>query len=187
MLRTKRGKTDPRVIRTKRMLKEALLSLLEENPNPGRLTVQTIAERAELNRATFYLHYRDLEDLIEQMVDEVLQALVGKIYPTPGEGPSIGNAALVAFLEHIYQHAALFHVMIENKDFRSRLFGMLSEIIAIKRGGSQAKGREQVPRDIVAASSLGVVMWWIQEGMPYSPTYLASQILLMYRKNRNAD
>ncbi|ULT59991.1 hypothetical protein L1999_04855 [Neobacillus drentensis] len=47
-------KTDPRIKRTKKMFKEALISLIQEHEDASRLTVQMIADRAELNRATFY-------------------------------------------------------------------------------------------------------------------------------------
>src|SRR5436190_1860613 len=54
---------DPRVKRTRQLLKRALSDLLAEKPFHD-ITVQDIAERATLNRVTFYAHFEDKYDLI---------------------------------------------------------------------------------------------------------------------------
>jgi AcrR family transcriptional regulator len=59
---------DPRVRRTRRLLQEALLSLAEER-DFAAITVGEITRRAEVNRNTFYLHYRDKDDLVAQTLD----------------------------------------------------------------------------------------------------------------------
>jgi AcrR family transcriptional regulator len=177
-------KVDPRIIRTKRMFKEALVSLLQESGDQNRLTVQKLADRAELNRATFYLHYQDIEDLKEQMVDEALKELTETIHPLIGESEEKTNPPIVSFLEHIYEHADLFNVMLESKEFRSRLFEIIIGIISARRETRKGKGRSpQVPIEIIASSTFGIVSWWIQKGMPYTPGYLAEQINLVFRSN----
>jgi len=179
-------RVDPRITRTKRLFKEAMISLLQENDDKSKVTVQRLAGRAELNRATFYLHYQDIEDLMEQMVNEVLEELSGKINPVFEDQENTGTSPIVSFLEHIYDHAVLFQVMLENKDFRRKLFNILVEIISIRREMKKGKGTK-VPIEIVASSTFGIVTWWIQSGTPYSPIYLADQINLLYRKNINAQ
>ena len=51
-------KIDPRIERTREALRGALMALIEEKGFDA-ISVQDITERARLNRATFYLHYRD--------------------------------------------------------------------------------------------------------------------------------
>src|SRR5690625_522893 len=63
--------TDPRVRRTKNQFEQALLTLLE-NSDYEKITVSQIAAKAGLNRATFYLHYEDKEDLLEQYLTKFL-------------------------------------------------------------------------------------------------------------------
>lgn len=70
---------DPRVLRTQQLLKEALLELLLEGNQLHQLSVQKVTKHAKLNRTTFYLHYKDLEDLQVQMTQEILQQLTVKI------------------------------------------------------------------------------------------------------------
>ena len=64
-------KEDPRAIRSKRMIKKAVVDILIENPDISKLTVQKISKRAELNRATFYLHFLDIDDLLSHYRDKM--------------------------------------------------------------------------------------------------------------------
>lgn len=74
-------KQDPRTIRSKRMLKAAVVDLLIENPDISKLIVQKIATHAELNRATFYLHFIDINDLLKQLVYDIFDDLSLQISP----------------------------------------------------------------------------------------------------------
>ena len=58
--------TDPRILRTRRMLMEALARLLIHKEFDS-ISIQEIADQATLNRATFYLHYPDKNALLQAM------------------------------------------------------------------------------------------------------------------------
>ena len=58
--------TDPRVLRSRQMLMEALLRLLNRKEFDD-ISIQEIADEATLNRATFYLHYPDKNALLQAM------------------------------------------------------------------------------------------------------------------------
>lgn len=62
--------TDKRVRYTKMFLKESLIRLMQEKPI-SRITVKELCAGAEINRATFYAHYRDQYDLLEQTEQEL--------------------------------------------------------------------------------------------------------------------
>lgn len=63
---------DRRIMRTKRAIREALVSLIEEK-GVNALTVKDVTARANINRGTFYLHYKDKFDLLDQTLDEVIR------------------------------------------------------------------------------------------------------------------
>ena len=69
--------TDPRILRTRRMLMEALAKLLNEKEFEN-ISVQEIAEEATLNRATFYLHYPDKYALLQAMTDVRFRDLIAR-------------------------------------------------------------------------------------------------------------
>jgi AcrR family transcriptional regulator len=67
--------TDPRILRSRRMLMESLLKLLKENEFDD-ISVQEIADDATLNRATFYLHYPDKQALLQAMTESRFRDLI---------------------------------------------------------------------------------------------------------------
>jgi AcrR family transcriptional regulator len=68
----KAAKLDPRVKRTRELLVRAFDQLLQEKGHSG-LTVQEITERAAINRATFYAHFRDQHELFDYVISEAFR------------------------------------------------------------------------------------------------------------------
>ena len=73
---------DTRVQFTRNALKQALLTLMEEK-NVDKITVKELCETAGINRGTFYLHYLDIYDLYNQMVEETVAKIAGSFDPYP--------------------------------------------------------------------------------------------------------
>ena len=73
-------KVDRRVKRTRKLIEQAFADLLKEQDFQN-ITVHDIAERAEVNRATFYLHFEDKYALMAYSVREALQDRVEKRLP----------------------------------------------------------------------------------------------------------
>ncbi len=67
--------TDPRILRSRRMLMESLARLLSKKEFE-EISVQEIADQATLNRATFYLHYPDKNALLQAMTDVRFRDLI---------------------------------------------------------------------------------------------------------------
>ena len=63
------SRVDPRITRTRKLIRDALTSLLAEKSFEA-MTVQDVAERATINRATFYAHYTDKFALLDALVRE---------------------------------------------------------------------------------------------------------------------
>jgi AcrR family transcriptional regulator len=55
-------------------LHDALIGLAREKPYPS-IAVKEILERANVGRSTFYTHFRDKDDLLEDGIHEVLQSI----------------------------------------------------------------------------------------------------------------
>jgi AcrR family transcriptional regulator len=69
--------TDPRILRSRRMLIEALARLLTQKEF-NDISIQEIADEATLNRATFYLHYPDKNALLQAMTAERFGELIAR-------------------------------------------------------------------------------------------------------------
>lgn len=66
----KEGNVDSRVRRTKRLIRQGLTELLKEK-SIKKITVRELSERVDINRGTFYLHYKDIYDLVDQIEQEL--------------------------------------------------------------------------------------------------------------------
>lgn len=79
-----REKTEYRSsLRSKRLIRAAFLELLGEKPLE-KITVTELAERADLNRRTFYAHYADARAVMEEIEDEAAEHILGFISEIKG-------------------------------------------------------------------------------------------------------
>ncbi len=69
---------DIREKKTRRAITNAFLQLRKYKPLE-RITVKELAQLAEISKATFYLHYRDIYDLSESLQNEVIQEILKSI------------------------------------------------------------------------------------------------------------
>lgn len=69
-------KTDRRVARTRNLLGDALMSLLQER-NFEEISVQDVLNRAGVGRSTFYVHYRDKNDLFLSDIEDFFELCSG--------------------------------------------------------------------------------------------------------------
>lgn len=107
-------KVDPRVQRTKEFLQQALFSLMTER-DFDTITIQDIADRARVNRATFYDHFEDKFALLNHTIQEGLQKILdGTLPPTPTF--SLANVRLltIALCELLYTY--LGHCAVPTKN-----------------------------------------------------------------------
>src|SRR5579872_244669 len=89
-----------RVRRTQKLLREALVELIEERGFEA-LTVEELTERAMVSRAAFYRNYQDKYDLVEQIFEEAMSDLLNAVGDLGREHPP---EIWVRFFEHIAQY-----------------------------------------------------------------------------------
>jgi AcrR family transcriptional regulator len=75
LLQPERETTDPRILRSRRMLMDSMAKLLTKKEFDD-ISVQEIADDATLNRATFYLHYPDKNALLQAMTETRFRDLI---------------------------------------------------------------------------------------------------------------
>src|SRR5262245_45194922 len=98
-------KIDPRVKRTRKLLEQAFLELLAERGFQAT-TVQDIAARATVNRATFYAHFEDKYALMDSLFREQIQEVLARALPT-GANFTLDN--LQVLTRAVCEHLAALH------------------------------------------------------------------------------
>lgn len=101
-----------RVLLTKRLLKEALLKLLETK-NLGQINVSELCRVADINRATFYKHYHMPEDVLKEM-EQDMTADLRKMAPAV-QTAETGKAYLVDICEYLYGRREIMRILLNCK------------------------------------------------------------------------
>lgn len=126
------GNTDRRIVRTRLVIRDALTELIEEKGFEA-VSVKDITTRANINRGTFYLHYRDKFDLLEQSEAEVIEGIIAIITKATSEDletyreTGISVSLIVTVFEYIEEHAAFLKAILGPKgdvSFQSQLKAM---------------------------------------------------------------
>lgn len=181
---------DPRIVRTRQLLKDAFVDLLQEM-EIEKISVNRIAERATINRVTFYLHYRDIPDMLEKMADEMIediQNVLNRKPLNPNSREEKDSLVLVSLLEHIAEHAKFYKVVLGSRRmpiFTERLLRMVSETIMKKLENERESyiKKAGIQKDIAiwygSAALLGTIVSWLRHDMPYTPHFLAQQFSLL--------
>jgi AcrR family transcriptional regulator len=173
---TTTGKPDPRVSRTKRVLREAFLELVLEQGFEA-VRISEVITRAGVNRATFYRHYRSKRDLLRSWTQEVghlLDAQVGSL-----EDPRVyaGSAEyLPAIVTTIFEHVALHDSYYRLMLGRNGLSGIANDVelqicAFLER---HANLLELTPNGVpagmqmraYAAQFVGILKWWLEQPTP---------------------
>ncbi|MBD7936250.1 MULTISPECIES: TetR/AcrR family transcriptional regulator [Cytobacillus] len=186
---SKKEKVDPRVVRTKRMLTDALIALIEEQ-GFEKVTVQAITKKAMLNRATFYLHFTDKYDLLEQSTDDMIvelkEAMKTSFIASKGTyAAETPNESFIQLFTQIGAYDYIYRVLLSESTmphFRDKLTTVLSEFIADGMTVMQPDDNLlTIPREMAirfyASAFLGVIIWWLKNDCPYTAKYMAAQLM----------
>ncbi|MCL1797739.1 MAG: TetR/AcrR family transcriptional regulator [Eggerthellaceae bacterium] len=171
---------DRRIIRSKKALREALITLMEER-GFNSFTVNDLCARADLNRGTFYNHYQDIQDLLNSFEDEVMEGL--EVYQAQMRVLNLADIARYALMKKPLPFlVGLFDYLREEGDFLHAVLGPGGDI------GFGPRLRDSICGNLVqsilhehyrenptpfvnyyvayfAAAYLGVVTRWIETGM----------------------
>ena len=175
-----RREQDRRVRRTRRQLQAALAALLQEKELKD-ITVRELTQLADVNRGTFYSHYKDLYDMRQQMEEELFQQLAGMLSAYGAEMIRGGlKPILTAVFGFVLDNRAVFVTLLGRggeEHFFSRLqaliYGMYSkEWDGFYDLGSGAEVNYYL--EFVVSGVVGLVRAWARGGMEESAETMAA-------------
>ncbi|MFE3743344.1 TetR/AcrR family transcriptional regulator [Streptomyces sp. NPDC059134] len=169
---------DPRTARTRARLRQALLDACAERPLE-ELGVAALARRAGMGRATFYLHYPDLQALAVDACAEVVRDAVDALHAWRGTpDPRTPPPALTAFFTGLAPHAALYRTLL-----RPGGSGPLGELLhrELRERSRRERALAGAPEpdliaSAVAAAFAGVLADWLHGLIEEAPETVATRI-----------
>ncbi|MDQ0194730.1 TetR/AcrR family transcriptional regulator [Paenibacillus wynnii] len=162
---------DRRIHKTRNAIIEAFVGLMAEK-NFEQITINEIADKANVNRGTIYLHYVDKHDLLEQCIEIHLDQLFQKCPPGGDTDNFSSKDLMLRMFEYLEQHAFFYSTILTNKGipaFRKRLLDMAKNSLSeqINKSGSNQNIQNEVLIQFLASAGVGVIEWWITNSMPY--------------------
>jgi len=185
---------DRRIRRTKKIFKGHFVQLVKEKGYKN-VTVTDIVEKADYNRSTFYLYFKDKEDIAEELVDETLEDLEAAFHR-----PFL-DTALVKYDRILPTSNAFFHHFNDNKDvysllnvkdtipvFNEKLFVKFKEVFeSITYLDESSKEIELDHFNTYKMyGSYGVILEWIKAGCIQTPDEIADNLLEIFKTNANS-
>jgi AcrR family transcriptional regulator len=175
-------RVDPRVLRTRALLRSAALELAAERELTG-ITIADVAERATVNRATVYQHYSDRDALLLDATEDELTGLVALLARCPlVDGPRRTPSAFVDVFRHIESHAVLYRRMLGpcgSARFLNRLQQLVAEQVAQQLTALPAGPRDgadvALRAHCAAGAFIGVLRHWLTAPELVPPRTMAAK------------
>ncbi|GLF92749.1 TetR/AcrR family transcriptional regulator [Streptomyces yaizuensis] len=169
---------DPRAARTRARLRQALLDECARRPL-AEVSVAVLVRRAGVGRATFYLHYGDLDALAVDACADVVRDAVDALHAWHGTpDPASPPPALAAFFTALAPHAALYRALL-----RPGGGGPLGQVLhrdlrARSRAERALAGadRPDLIASAVAATFAGVLADWLHGLIEATPDQITHRI-----------
>ncbi|MFZ4683262.1 MAG: TetR/AcrR family transcriptional regulator [Terrimicrobiaceae bacterium] len=180
----KEESTDPRIRRTRELLYSAFAGLLAEK-SFEEISVQDIAERSTLNRATFYDHFPDKFALVESMIGEnFLVMLTARMDGSPGTCRESAKRLILALCDFLtdlasrcQKHQRQFEPLMESK-IKSVVREFLLE--GLRKKMPDAKSSDLELRATMASWAVcGAALGWSRQRTPAAETFVESVLPLI--------
>jgi AcrR family transcriptional regulator len=179
------SKIDRRIAKSQVAIKNAVTELMSEK-NFDDITIQDIADRANVNRGTIYLHYTDKYDLLDKMIEEHIDNLRELCKSASEMTFQEGN---YVWFEYFERHYLFFSTMLASKGapyFRSRFLELVAEEYKPEVDTTAGKNQglsEDVFLQFFASAIVGAVEWWFKNGMPLPAQVMAEQTGVLLDRN----
>ncbi len=189
---------DRRRDRTRRQLREALFSLMLEKGYES-ITIEDITEKADLGRTTFYLHYRDKEDLLLGSIEDIAEDLKTKIFKAMQNQISNhsdlrtrlfpGQTGIVMVLKDARENISLYLPILRGEGtprapaairqiIQQAAHDFFKENLSIDESKIELPIPIEILTNFLSSSLLGMLTWWLENNMPYP----AEEMAEIYRK-----
>ncbi|MUT64833.1 TetR/AcrR family transcriptional regulator [Paenibacillus sp. NEAU-GSW1] len=169
---------DRRIQKTREAIMSAFVALLEEK-GFEQITLNEIAQQANVNRGTIYLHYLDKYDLLDKCIETYLN--LHDCMPQNLSRLSIRKSLLNTF-QHLENNAFIYTVLMKSKGiptFRSRLLTGVHKGLALQleMNGPNTHMKKTIMVQFLVSAIAGLVEWWILEGRPYPPEEMVEHVM----------
>lgn len=179
---------DRRVRKTKKFLKEALCTLMKEKPLKD-ITIKDITDMADLNRSTFYLHYTDIEDLLENTENDFIEGIkeLMEIYAFDKVKNGMSKEEFIrkfniSVFDYIEENYDISYVLFNHSDssFIEKIEKIMIARMLIKKNKSGSEEEAtyiEYATTFIISGNIGVIKKWLNKEKKLSSEEMADMII----------
>lgn len=174
-------KTDRRIKYTKTVLRDSLITLLQNKPIE-KISVKELCELADVNRSTFYAHYADPYDLLKQIELDMINDL--SVYLSDIDEPGVEPESLeqlISIFEYIIENAEICKVLLGEHgetEFIKDIF-MVVQRRMLKAWGEKTKVDAETLESLLIFTvygCIGLIRQWLKDGLNKSAEEMSELI-----------
>ncbi len=181
-------KIDRRVRKTKRQLQSGLIQLLQEK-SIQKITVRELSDLVDINRGTFYLHYKDVFDMLDQIENKLAEDFLEILNHYPS---LIVKSNLLPLLVEVFSYIAsnegmMRVVFLKSSDdlFLDRLKNIAKERVFYdwqRRHLANASNEIEYFFSYFLSGCIGLITQWLETGIKETPEQLAklTESMILY-------
>jgi AcrR family transcriptional regulator len=174
---------DRRVKYTKRVIKYALIELLQRKPIE-KITVKELCESADVNRSTFYAHFSDPADVLHRIEQETYADLTAYIEEFSAEDEGEAKAILTHIFDYIGKNEGILRVLLSDNaapDFGRSVMNVVSDLIAREWAARANADADTLSNAFVfiVNGAIGIVRRWLDNGLDKSAKEMSDLIFAL--------
>lgn len=175
-------KTDRRVKYTRMVIKDSFVKFLKLKPI-SKISVKEICDDADINRATFYAHYLDQYDLLQQIENEIVDDINQYLMCYDFKSKNLIPVGMIEkILEYVEENAEVFDLLLNlNGDmkFQQEVIKIVGRqhFIPLLENESINKENAEYVYHFLACGAVGVIQLWLRDGIKKSAREMAELIL----------
>lgn len=169
---------------TKSLFRHALIELMQDKPL-HKITIKEICEQADLNRATFYLHYSDQSDLFNEIIELFEKDIKDNMTKLTGEGDKV--VLMSKYLDYVQQNSVLYRMLMSNDTVDGTRTRIIRDVLNELKADMPVYGNDMENIYIytyMIDGTCGVIQRWMDHGFDMNSKDLAMLIDNLYIKTR---
>lgn len=175
------------LISAEKKIKTAFIDVLQHKPF-HKITVTDIVKAAHINRSTYYYHYYEIDEVLDDVIKKAIEDLVVKMIDSIRDKSTytIDNNALpstTVMFEHIYTYRKYYETLLKSdvshrfsRQFVTAITQFNLKLDISFNSTDEVLIDRQMYANFYAHATFGQVQFWIDHHFEYSPEYMSKQL-----------
>ena len=186
------NENDLRVIQTKKALHQALLALLRTKPLES-VTVSALCRKAAVSRGAFYTHYKDIRELFDEHILNLLKDLEDSYYEPYRHverlDPSRLDPSTIRIFHHVKKYQSFYEIVFDKQSSLSYYYSLFAKIKSLIQESILNETMEACDLALLVAyqanAIMGLLVQWSGDGFDRSPEYMNEQLIRFLKLKSN--